>query len=403
MNALVENSSNKYFCIFGGGGIRGISYIGVLQALNELKIEITGCAGSSVGAVFATLLTLGYSKEEIKNIFYKINLDLFRDVNFNFNQGFAFSKGEVFLNWIRELIEKKFWGKAYNRSEHKPVCFKDLEKDLVILSVNLTDSKFNEFSRAKTPDVEIAYAIRASVSIPGLFKPVEFGLDYLVDGDLIKSWPLWRVSENLCPKDVRVLEFRLEDSQKDKKIDSGISYLNAVYNTITGFCTDFIIDLYAKKDKFDYIKINSKNIAVLDFTINEKVRDNLSDVGYRTTMDYFREFLPQKRVELFDNYYQIQLALVRLKYKLNKNQPEKSYTALCELFIHLCEHKRYIDILLYDEIINFKNLFMKNYEVKNIWFLSFPKFKNKNVVCSNLDNLISKITSKTSELKNSVG
>ena len=63
----------KYNCIFGGGGVRGMCYVGALKALNELGIELNSIAGSSVGAVFASLLAAGYNDEEIKELFFEEN------------------------------------------------------------------------------------------------------------------------------------------------------------------------------------------------------------------------------------------------------------------------------------------------------------------------------------------
>ena len=98
----------KYNCIFGGGGVRGMCYIGALKALKELKIEINAIAGSSVGAVFAALLAAGYNEEEIKELFFDFNFNMFRDININiFNTDISFSKGEIFLDWLREKIGKK--------------------------------------------------------------------------------------------------------------------------------------------------------------------------------------------------------------------------------------------------------------------------------------------------------
>ena len=48
-------------------------YIGALKALNELNVEIGSIAGSSVGAVFASLLAVGYNDEEIKELFFDFN------------------------------------------------------------------------------------------------------------------------------------------------------------------------------------------------------------------------------------------------------------------------------------------------------------------------------------------
>ena len=64
------------------------------------------------------------------------------------------------------------------------------------------------------------------------------------------------------------MEFRLEDNETEKNITNTAGYLNAVYNTITGFATDYIVDLYKDKDKFDYIKINLPDISVVDFMIS---------------------------------------------------------------------------------------------------------------------------------------
>ena len=75
------SSNLKYNCIFGGGGIRGLCHIGALKALNDLGINIASVAGSSVGAVFASLYAVGYSVAEIKDIFFDVNFALFRDLN----------------------------------------------------------------------------------------------------------------------------------------------------------------------------------------------------------------------------------------------------------------------------------------------------------------------------------
>ncbi|GBF22822.1 putative esterase of the alpha-beta hydrolase superfamily [Candidatus Gastranaerophilus sp. (ex Termes propinquus)] len=389
-----------YFCILGGGGIRGVAYVGALRALLEQNVNITGYAGSSIGAVFTSLLAVGYSLDEIEHLFMNLKMDIFKDINFDFHKGFALSRGEKFLLWIRDLIESKYYGEKYVKNEMPPVKFSDLDMHLIILSINLTDSSFKEFSRTITPDAEIALAVRASVSMPGLYTPVFQGSDIIVDGDLIKSWPLWRVSPNLRPSGSRILEFRLEDVQTDKKINNGLDYLNAVYNTISGFATDFIIDLYSERDKFDYIKINSTDVRVLDFLLSNAKKQELIRVGYETTMEYFKETLPKKRKKLFENYYSIQLALTRLKHELEvKNNVKSAYCVLAEIFMHLCEHKRYIDIDIYDVIVAFKDLFSRNYHISSFLFISGYKLNDKSLVVREVEEIIKMVSKKTLELK----
>ena len=98
----------KYNCVFGGGAIRGMCYIGAMQALQEFNVEISSIAGSSVGSVFASLFALGYSIDEIKEFFLDFNFNMFRDINISlFESDLSISKGEIFLDWLREKIEKK--------------------------------------------------------------------------------------------------------------------------------------------------------------------------------------------------------------------------------------------------------------------------------------------------------
>ena len=59
-NEVILAENLKYNCVFGGGGTRGLCYIGAVKALEEYNIEIDSIAGSSVGAVFAVLYAIGY-------------------------------------------------------------------------------------------------------------------------------------------------------------------------------------------------------------------------------------------------------------------------------------------------------------------------------------------------------
>ncbi|MCD7878676.1 MAG: patatin-like phospholipase family protein, partial [Candidatus Gastranaerophilales bacterium] len=208
------NNNLKYNCIFGGGGIRGMCYIGAVEALKEFNIEIDSIAGSSVGAVFASLFAAGCSIDEIKELFFEFNMNMFRDININlFSADISISKGEIFYEWVREKIGKKFFGENYSKSDERKVTFKDLKKDLNILTIDINTNTPFIFSKKNTPDVEIAFAVRASASLPGLMKPVNYNHTMLVDGDLIKSWPAWKIYSDFNNSSSRILEFRLEGSK----------------------------------------------------------------------------------------------------------------------------------------------------------------------------------------------
>ena len=190
----------KYTCLFGGGAIRGMAYIGTIRALEELGIEYDIIGGSSVGSVMAALIASGYKSYELENLFMKVNFDLFKDIHLGFGNTFAISKGEIFMDWLNELLLKK-----NEKVKNKNVTFQDIEKKLVIITTNLTKFCNQEFSNFQTPDFEVARAIKVSSSMPGLMAPYKYNDCFLVDGDLQKASPMWRLSETLNNSESRIL------------------------------------------------------------------------------------------------------------------------------------------------------------------------------------------------------
>ncbi len=391
-------TKNNYFAVFGGGGIRGIAYCGAYKALIENNISLTGCAGSSIGAVFASLLAINYSYDEIYDILSNTGFEMFIDINIDFKKELALSKGKIFLEWMREKIEKKFYRENYQKGKMPPVKFSDIQSKLIIYSVDLTNLKFFEFSKEKTPDFEIASAIRASVSMPGLFVPFEYEGNLIVDGDLLKSMPLWRVTNSIKSLDERILEFRLEDNETPKKITNSLEYINRVYNAICGFATDYIVDLYREKDKFDYIKINTKDVSVVDFLIPKEKKKELFDVGYETTYNYFKTFFPEKKKKLFIKYEKLFKYLNSFQKEFNKRNIVNSYLKLCELFVFLCEEKQYLDSKIFQMIIDFKNEFMRNYKSVSILGFKTAISINKEKMSKEILEIIKITTLKMSEL-----
>jgi NTE family protein len=356
---MTNSNSLKYSCIFGGGAVRGMAYVGIIKALEQLQIATDDISGSSVGAIFAGLFSLGYTAEELREIFMQVNFELFKDIHFGFGKDFAISKGEIFLEWLRELIEKKYYGDKYNKEGNKPVTFADLEKNLVVITTDLTNFSYKEFSKFVTPDFEVAYAIRISATMPGLMKPVENEGTLLVDGDLQKSLPLWKLSENLCPEDARVLEFRLEGDFAGKDLNA-IDYINTVYSCVNSIATDFIIDTYGYRDKFDYIKVNTGSVLIVNFNIPQDKREELMDAGYLQTIDYFKNLLPEKKKKILKHYKNIRKHLDHIKKSVSLNKIRKARDEMGVLYMEIASSKNYIDRKYYNMIELFKDNFLSN-------------------------------------------
>lgn len=393
---MANNKSLKYTCLFGGGAIRGAAYAGAVKALEELNITPENVGGSSVGSIVAALMAVGYTADELREIFLDVNFDLFRDFQFGLGPKFALSKGEVFLDWIRDLIEQKFYGESYEKGKNKAVTFREIEKNLYIITTDLSNFECKEFSKFETPDFEIATAVRISCSMPGLMKPLEYNNTLLVDGDLQKSVPMWRLSKNLISDDERILEFRLEGDYEGSD-KNALDYVNTIYSCITSIATSFIVDCYGQKDKYDYIVINTGGVIVVDFNYPREKREDLVKSGYDQTIEYFTKTLPLKKEKLLDNYYILNKNLKKIEKFIESKKIVKAKHALSELFVLLCDMKDVIDCSITDAIKDFNRQFCRN--VRYPALFGKVKLTDEAAVKNNLKTIIDLISEKIYELE----
>ena len=384
------NKSLKYTCLFGGGAIRGLAYVGAIRAMEELNIDFDIIGGSSVGSIFAVLLACGYKSYELENLFMKVNFELFKDIHLGFGKNIALCKGEIFVDWLNELILKK-----NEKYKNKPLTFDDLEQDLVIITTNLKTFKTQEFSKFETPNFEIAKAIRISSSMPGLMPPFKYNGADLVVGDLQKASPMWKLANTLENSESRILEFRLEgDCSNEAK--SPISFLNTIYSCVTDVATDFVTEIYGQNDRDDCVRINTGNIFFADFNLDKDSRRKLINSGYEQTMKYFKEILPVKKEKLLDIYTQICKYSKKLNKGIKNNDVEDVQWWLGEIFTLLCENKEIIDSRIYNEIVNLKNN-IKN-SISSLLFI-YSSLKNRKQLENFSKNLINIIKERILELK----
>ena len=387
--------SLKYTCLFGGGAIRGAGHVGVLKAFEELGIICEKYGGSSVGSIVAALKAVGYTNEELADIFLSVNFELFRDISFGFNTKFALSKGEVFLEWFRELIEKKFYGEKYDKGQNQPVKFKDIGKDLFIISTNMKDFSCCEFSTYETPDFEIAMAVRISCCAPGLMRAVNIDEKLLVDGDLMKGKPMWSLCKSLQELQGRICEIRLEGEFSGDD-SNPLNYVNGMYSCMTFSESSFIKDIYGKNDKYDYLIINTGDVLVFDFNYPLEKRQAIIDSGYKTTMEYFKNILPEKKQKIYSIYENILFSLRKVQEQMLRNKYSKAKLLLAELFILLTDSKDKIDINIIKELKIFQKLLYSNVKTG---LLGTSKCDNQDIVKSQLLNIISILDKKTKEFE----
>lgn len=155
--------------VLGAGGARGFAHLGFLQVLKEENLLPDLVVGCSAGAIFGALWAVGldlYRAERLL-VYPGFTKKLF-DVSMPTDGLF---KGDKLLEVMRLLT--------------KDAMFEDLEIPLAIAATDLETGELVVFREGS-----VAQAVRASISIPGVFKPYHYRERILVDGAVKNRLPV---------------------------------------------------------------------------------------------------------------------------------------------------------------------------------------------------------------------
>ena len=193
-----------------GGGTKGFAHVGVLQVLEREKIPVVGIVGTSIGAVIGGLYACGYTADEIDEIIYETNImGLLADsgTRVKTDAGDHRPVGENVkayrLNFDKDLRLKGPLGMLPAISlvsfltkytgQLQTTDFMDLPIPFACVATDLGTG-----DEIVLTNGNLASAIRASASIPGLLEPWPMDGKLLVDGGLVDNVPV-RAAKELFP------------------------------------------------------------------------------------------------------------------------------------------------------------------------------------------------------------
>jgi NTE family protein len=188
--------------VLSGGGARGAAHIGVLKMLDRLHVPVDVIAGTSMGAVVGGLYASGMSGEEIEHAMASINWQAaFRDrpprTELDYRRKEEDRRYRVNLplglQGRRLVIPKGLvQGQALTETLRRltlPVAritdFDQLPTRFRAVATNLETG-----TPVVLADGDLTTAMRASMSVPGVFPPVEYRKQLLVDGGLVDNLPI---------------------------------------------------------------------------------------------------------------------------------------------------------------------------------------------------------------------
>ena len=238
------------------GGLHSAAHIGVIQYMKKINIKIDHYAGGSGGSIIAAMAVCGYSPGDMIDILSSQSIFSY-DLNWpNFEDGFI--KGEK--------IHKLLQGKAKGKVGDYPITI-----PITSLSTNITIPA--------PPEMPLADAVRASISIPGFFVPFYTSTDAYIDGGWIFKLPL-----RFLPKETIELTLSLTDGiPTNNAKDNVINLLTKCYDIITSVTS--ASDIQDAKDRYEKVNllkliIDKGNILTSFGLINYFVT-----VGYNTAKE----------------------------------------------------------------------------------------------------------------------
>ncbi len=166
-------SRPKVGLALGSGAARGLAHIGVLKVLEREGIPIDAIAGSSMGSLIGTVYANGADLAMMEQLAIHLKRNQWLDFTFP-------RRGLITGDRIRELVRLLTHGKN----------LEDLRIPTSVIATDLTNGERVVFTTGP-----IDLAVRASVSIPGIFEPVEWEGRTLVDGGVIDRVPVSVVRE----------------------------------------------------------------------------------------------------------------------------------------------------------------------------------------------------------------
>lgn len=157
--------------VLGSGGARGLAHIGAIEALEERGYNITSIAGCSMGSIIAGMYAAGQIKEA-KDWFLSVDKQLIlRMMDMNLLSGNSIVKGQRIIEELKKVVPDR--------------PMEDLQIPCTIVASDMMSTEEVVFRTGS-----LFEAIRASISIPLFFAPVQMGDRLLIDGGILNPLPL---------------------------------------------------------------------------------------------------------------------------------------------------------------------------------------------------------------------
>ncbi len=188
-----------------GGGAKGLAHIGILKAIDSAGLKIDYITGTSMGSIIGGLYALGYSADTIEKLSRDIDWDLLLSNQSSLKsiimeEKSEYNKYDIELPWVNSwfrlptgvLEGQELWLK-FSELFFPGYRIKDFNKLPIPFRCIATDISTGE--AVVIDSGEIISAVRSSMAIPSIFTALEYNGRKLVDGGIVRNFPVKDVKE----------------------------------------------------------------------------------------------------------------------------------------------------------------------------------------------------------------
>lgn len=235
--------------VLSGGGARGMAHIGIIKALEDNNIPIDYVAGTSIGAIVGALYASGYTVEEMTEIFTGGDMDDYLSPAQEESTGFLLQEQFNDPQWFNvkfdldTIVRKRLipsniispyamdYGLIEYFAQATTVCEEDFDK--LMVPFRCIASSINDNAAYVLRQGDLGSAVRASMSFPIFFRPVEIDGKVLMDGGMYDNFPVGIMDEDFHP-DI-IIGSVVSSNYSDPDIDDLVSLVQNIFMTDTDF------------------------------------------------------------------------------------------------------------------------------------------------------------------------
>jgi predicted acylesterase/phospholipase RssA len=297
--------------VFQGGGCRAAALAGAIYAANRCGVNFTAVAGTSAGSIVAALIGAGaepsFIMKNVKDLDFRrlLRPPITQDATDRRIPGVVQTMlAATCIATLSSAGKVLRWGGMYSSVEIEkwierllkqllpnvvgPVHFEHLVIPTYIVATDLASNKAKIWSTAESKSEGVAFAVRASCSIPFFFQPVASGANRYVDGGVLSNLPSFVFSDSDATElnSDPILAFLLQEQEQSITSWSVPELLKRLIGAAIDGSTDLQLRMHPTVNT---ISIPTGDIKATDFErVRREEKEKLISAGEKATLEFFR-------------------------------------------------------------------------------------------------------------------